>query len=84
MGTFIGILFILSGLPQTIKLLRSKDSASISVITYIVTVLAIYLTLFQAIADESWQVAISMTMSASITTTNLILIYRYRYVRKYQ
>lgn len=79
MGTIIGTLFLISGLPQTWKLLRSKDSRGISRLTYGITVLAIYLTMFEAIRSESWEIFISTGMSAIITTTNLILILRYHY-----
>ena len=81
MGTIIGFLFLISGLPQTWKLMRSKDSRGISRTTYGITVLAIYLTLFQAYQSEAWEIFISTGMSAIITTTNLILILRYHYAK---
>jgi len=81
MGTIIGLLFFISGISQTRKLYMTKDSRGISRLTYGMAVLAIYLTIYQAYVDGSWQILLSTAISSLVTTTNLILILRYHYAK---
>jgi uncharacterized protein with PQ loop repeat len=68
------LLFIISGLPQTIKLITTKTSFDISLWTYILTWIAIFLILTEA----SGSVWIANFASIFITTINILLIIYYR------
>jgi uncharacterized protein with PQ loop repeat len=73
-----GALFIVSGLPQAIKLLRTRDSKGISVWMYILTIIASGIIVFDSFNNELWGVAISNIASEIITGLNLFLIVKYR------
>ncbi len=69
----IPILF-LSGLPQTLKLLKTKSSQDISLITYCLTSVGIGLILTDASGGVFWSNLTSFLM----VNTNLILAIYYR------
>ena len=72
------VIFLFSGIPQTIKLLKTKKADDISVWTYGLTVLAIGIILTDAILNKNYSIAISNGVSFLITGTNLILILKYQ------
>ena len=73
-----GVIFLFSGLPQTIKLIKTKRSGDIAVSTYGLTVLAIAIILIDAIVNKNWSIAWSNGVSFLLTGTNFILILKYR------
>jgi len=73
-----GIMFLISGLPQTIKLLKTKSSKDISIWTYGFTTSAIILILIDAIISGNQSLVFSNGLSAMITSLNLVLIVKYK------
>lgn len=73
-----GIMFLISGLPQTIKLLKTKRSKDISIWTYGFTTSAIILILIDAIISGNQSLVFSNGLSAMITSLNLVLIVKYK------
>lgn len=71
-------MFATGTLLQTQKLLKVKDSTGISIPTYIITALAIFLSILVAIYENAWNLVISNTISCILVTMNLCLIIRYR------
>ena len=71
-------LLIVSGIPQTVKLLRTKQSQDISKLTYTLTLFAVVLIFFKSIIDGSAEVAIANGASILMMTTNLFLILKYK------
>lgn len=74
MVTFTIILFILAGLPQTFRLLKTKSSKDISISTYAFTWLAILCVLTEAGGSVFW----SNLVSFIILSVNFFLILFYR------
>lgn len=68
-------LFVISGLPQIIKMYRRKSSDDISEWTYIVTWVAILMVLFEAEGG----VFVANLFSFIMVSINLSLIVYYRY-----
>lgn len=66
-------LFIFAGFPQTYKLLKTKSSKDISIITYLFTWCAIALVILQANQEVFWPNMVSFI----ILTINLTLIIKY-------
>lgn len=72
------ILFIISGIPQTIKLLKTKSSKDISISMYLITLLAIGIIIVDAYLQKNQSILFSNSASFVITLVNTILVIRYR------
>lgn len=73
-----GVIFLFSGLPQTVKLIQTKRSGDIAITTYALTVLAISIILLDAIVSKNWSIAFSNGVSFVLTVINLCLIIKYK------
>jgi len=76
-----GVLFIVSGLPQTFRLLKRRSSADISIIMYTLTVAGIALVVIDAWRSRAWSIFYSNLASLLITGFNWGLVIWYRYQR---
>jgi MtN3 and saliva related transmembrane protein len=72
------ILFLISGLPQMIKLLKTKSSEDISVSMYLITCLAISIIVLDALLSKNYSILVSNLVSLSITGINTFLTIKYR------
>jgi MtN3 and saliva related transmembrane protein len=72
------VLFLVSGFPQMIKLLRTKSSEDISVWMYLLTCLGIGIVVTDAYLSGNNSIFVSNLASLAITGTNAFLIIRYR------
>lgn len=72
------ILFLISGFPQMIKLLKTKSSEDISVWMYLITCLAILIVVIDAYMHKNNSILISNLASLAITSTNTFLIIKYK------
>jgi len=68
------VIFLFSGIPQTVKILKTKKADDISEWTYGLTVLAVGIILVDAIIESNWSIAFSNGVSFIITGTNFCLI----------
>lgn len=73
-GYVAGVLFLISGLPQTIKLLKRKRSDDISVWMYLITAVGIGMILLEAEGSVFW----GNLASLAILSVNIGLIIYYR------
>ena len=73
-----GILFIISGIPQTIKLLRTKSSKDISVSMYLITCVAIIIVVIDAYLHRNNSILFSNLASLCIVGVNTFLTIKYR------
>ena len=73
-----GILFLISGVPQTIKLLKTKSSKDISVSMYLITLLAVLLVVIDAYLQRNTSIMVSNLTSMVITATNTFLVIKYK------
>lgn len=71
-------LLLVSGVPQTIKLLQRKSSADISLIMYICTWLAVLLLVLNSVQSKNVSLIVSNAVSMTTLTLNLFLIIKYR------
>ncbi len=72
------ILFLISGIPQTIKLIKTKSSKDISISMYLMTVLAISIVVLDAFLKHNNSIMVSNLASLAITGTNTFLVIKYR------
>jgi len=72
------ILFLISGLPQTFRIVKRKSSCDISSTTYIITFIAILIVVINAVYEEVWTIAISNGVSLITVGVNLFLILYYK------
>lgn len=72
------VLFLISGLPQMIKLLRTKSSEDISVWMYLLTCFAIGIVVTDALLSKNYSIFVSNLTSLVITGINTFLIIKYR------
>ena len=72
------VLFLISGIPQTIKLLKTKSSKDISISMYILTALAISIVVLDAFLNNNTSIMVSNLASLVITLTNTFLVIKYR------
>lgn len=76
-----GILFLISGLPQMIKLIRTKSSEDISIWMYLLTCLGISIIVIDAYLSKNFSILISNLVSLLITGINTFLTIKYRRIR---
>jgi len=71
-------LLLISGLPQTFRLIKRKNSADISILTYTLTFLAVFLLWMNSIRANETALIMANGTSLLTVSTNLFLIVRYR------
>lgn len=71
-------LLLISGIPQTVKLLQRKSSEDISMITYFCTWTAVCLLVLNSLINSNSSLLISNALSMTTLTINLFLIIKYR------
>jgi len=74
------ILLIISGLPQTIKLLKTKKSDDISPATYVMTLFAVLILLCKSVVVNDSTLIASNAVSCLLLSINTSLIFWYRFV----
>lgn len=72
------ILFLISGFPQMIKLLRTKSSKDISISMYVITDLAILIVIIDAIVHGNTSIMVSNLASLAISGINTFLTIKYK------
>lgn len=72
------VLFFISGLPQMIKLIKTKSSQDISISMYLITDLAIAIIILDAFLQANYSILISNAVSLAITAVNTFLTIKYR------
>lgn len=72
------VLFVISGIPQTVRLIKRKSSQDISLPMFAITVLAILIVMIDSYVHNLMSVFVSNTASFVITSVNLILVIYYR------
>ena len=73
-----GILFLISGFPQMLKLIKTKSSEDISVSMYLLTCLAIMIVVIDAYLHRNNSILFSNLASLAITGTNTFLVMKYK------
>ncbi len=73
-----GIFFLISGVPQTIKLLKTKSSEDISISMYVLTCLGIAIVVVNAYMSKNTSILVSNLASLAITATNTFLVIKYQ------
>lgn len=73
-----GVLFFISGIPQTIKLLRTKSSEDISVWMYLLTDIAVIIIVIDAYLNHNNSILFSNLASLCIVGTNTFLVIKYK------
>lgn len=71
-------LLLVSGFPQTFRLLKRKNSADISILTYALTFFAVLLLFMNSIKANEMALITANGTSLITVGTNLFLIVRYR------
>jgi len=72
------ILFFISGVPQMIKLLKTKSSEDISISMYLITCLAIIIVVVDAYLNRNTSILVSNLASLLISVINTGLIIKYK------
>ena len=72
------ILFLASGFPQMIKLLKTKSSEDISISMYLITCAAITIIVIDASFNRNTSILVSNLTSLAITGTNTFLVIKYK------
>ena len=72
------ILFVISGLPQILKLLKTKSSNDISLQMYLITATAISIVVVDAYLSHNNSILVSnlFSLASVVVTTFLIIYYR--------
>jgi len=73
-----GILMLISGLPQIIKLVKTKNSADISLLSYFITIIAVSFMLYESIYSANMRLIFANGISIIIMTVIVILILVYK------
>ena len=76
------ILFLISGIPQMVKLLKTKSSEDISTWMYLITTLAIAIIVIDAYLAKNTSILVSNLTSLVITGTNTFLVIKYKKKRE--
>ena len=72
------ILFFISGLPQMIKLLKTKSSEDISISMYFLTIIGVGIIIVDAYLFKNYSILVSNLASLVITGTNTFLVIKYK------
>lgn len=70
-------LMIISGLPQIIRLIKTKDSSNISISMFYLTLLAVFLLFIEALRIHNNILIIADFCSIVMLTINIVLIKKY-------
>ena len=73
-----GVFFLISGIPQMIKLLQTKSSEDISISMYVLTCLGISIVVLDAYLSGNTSILFSNLASLAITGTNTFLVIKYQ------
>lgn len=73
-----GILFLISGIPQIVKLLRTKSSNDISLWMYILTWVAVALVVIDTFLHQDIGSAISNLVSLITMSVTIFLVIKYK------
>jgi len=73
-----GVLFIISGLPQMFKLIKTKSSKDISLSMFVITIVAIVIVVIDAYIHGNQSIMVSNLASLSLVSVNTFLIIKYR------
>ena len=69
---------LISGLPQIIKLVKTKNSADISLLSYFITIIAVSFMLYESIYSANMRLIFANGISIIIMTVIVILILVYK------
>ncbi len=72
------VLFLISGFPQMVKLIKTKSSEDISVSMYLITCAAIIIVVIDAYMNKNTSIFVSNLASLAITGTNTFLVIKYK------
>lgn len=72
------VLFLGAGIPQTIKLVKTKSSKDISMTMYIMTFVAVSIVVLDAYLKGNTSILVSNATSLILTGFNTFLVYKYR------
>jgi len=73
-----GFIFLVSGLPQTYRLLKNKKSGDISLLTYGLTMFGIFLVFLDALLSKNYSIVWSNGVSLLMIGVNFFLVVKYR------
>ena len=73
-----GILFIISGIPQMLKILKTKSSKDISISMYLITLVAIFIVVIDTYFNRNISILFSNLASLCIVSLNTFLTIKYR------
>ena len=77
LGTFAGVLTSFAFFPQIIKLVKTRQSAGISIITYVTTLLGCLLWFIYGVFISSYPLIFFNVLNIITSTTILVLSNRY-------
>ena len=69
---------LLSGLPQIVKLIKTKNSAGISILSYIITIIAVSFMLYESFFSANMRLIFANGISIIIMGLIVILIKVYK------
>jgi MtN3 and saliva related transmembrane protein len=72
------VLFLISGIPQIAKLIKTKSSDDISVWMYILTFAAVFIVVVDSFIHNDYGVMVSNMASLATLGTTTFLILKYR------
>lgn len=72
------VLFLISGLPQMVRLIKTKSSEDISISMYLITDLAIAIIVIDAALSQNYSILVSNAVSLVLTSINTFLTIKYR------
>ena len=71
-------MFVLSGVPQLIKLIKTKKSGDISLLAYLLTGMALIITVVDAIDARDGTLLLSQGSALLLVLINLVFIFKYK------
>lgn len=77
-GTLAGLLTALFLLPQIIKMIRAKKAGDISILMFIILLLAQVLWVFYGVLKHDWPLIITNSVTLLMNVTILCLTLHYR------
>lgn len=73
-----GVLFLISGFPQIIKLIKTKSSEDISTSMYLITFLAVLLVVIDAFVHHNKSLMVSNLVSLITMGVTIFLVIKYK------
>jgi len=73
-----GILFLISGIPQIVKLIRTKSSEDISTWMYILTFIAVFIVVVDTFVHHNISAMISNLVSLITMGITIFLVIKYK------